>query len=310
MSYFKVIQCGHITQVWEMEHAPHIEKKFERCESQNDLLDPRDFQYWSGSEQTKEAWTKHKNNMLRLENERKKELFKVDRKEERKRQTLRDAKNKVLRLAIENFSKKSYFITLTYKDNMQDVKKADQDFKNFFKRFKYQMSDENAKYIAVREFQKRGAIHYHIITDIRLPLPDLPEGWGVEMKNGKRKMNTVAKNYDEKYLKPLEREIGTKVWKHGYVDIKIIEHVDNVGAYMVKYMSKHIEDRRLDGFKVYLNSKGLIQPKTYKGEDALNFLEETGLLQKKEAFTNSYISEYQGQIVFREFNPKRSNPNN
>ena len=42
-----------------------------------------------------------------------------------------------------------------------------------------------------------------------------------------------------------------------------------------------------------------------KGEEAENVLAAYGLLDKKEVFTNSYISEYLGQIVYKEYNLKR-----
>ena len=51
-----------------------------------------------------------------------------------------------------------------------------------------------------------------------------------------------------------------------YIVIKI-ENVNNVGAYVCKYMGKNFEDDRLDGKKRYFSSRGLIKPITIKDEE-------------------------------------------
>jgi hypothetical protein len=183
------------------------------------------------------------------------------------------------RLALANFDENSFFITLTYEKNMQDVKKADDDFKKFIKRLKYKYGD--LKYIAVREFQKRGAVHYHMISDVKLP------AWN-----------------NEKELKELEVYLWQEVWKHGFIDIKSITHVDNVGAYITKYMDKEFDDDRLKGCKLYLCSKGLKRPVVLRGEEALKRLEE--LEGKKIVFTSNYTSEYLGNVIYKEYNLKRT----
>ena len=65
-----------------------------------------------------------------------------------------------------NFDDNTKFMTLTFKDNIQDVKYTNVEFKKFIKRLNYYLYNEkkqNLKYLAVWEKQKRGAIHYHII---------------------------------------------------------------------------------------------------------------------------------------------------
>lgn len=46
----------------------------------------------------------------------------------------------------------------------------------------------------------------------------------------------------------------------GFVQVNRIDHVDNVGAYVVKYMLKDTEDPRLMGENAYLHSRGLNEP--------------------------------------------------
>lgn len=256
-SYKKVIVSGHIIEIYEYEKKPVGRNTSNSNDDGYDALDIT---------QTK----------LELE----------DRKEERRQQTVRDARNITRRLAMTNFSASSKFITLTFKDNVQDIEFADDQFKNFIKKFKYKFDIDNLKYIAVREFQKRGAIHYHVLCD-----------WSLKMAT-------------EDEIRHYERELGTGdwgvgVWKHGFVDIKQIEHVDNVGAYIIKYMTKGVAVEFFKGKKIYLCSQGLDRPKEYREEEAEEIIKFYNLQTKKEVFTNSYISEYQGNTLYKEFNLRR-----
>jgi len=58
--------------------------------------------------------------------------------------------------------------------------------------------------LAVIQFQDRGAIHYHMMSD----LPYIP----------KAKLS--------------------KIWGNGFIKINDITNVDNVGAYLIGYMNK------------------------------------------------------------------------
>lgn len=250
--YKKVIVSGNIIEIYEAEKEPYIP------DSRNieDDYDPFDFD---------------KTKLEPLE----------DRTQERRLQTVRDARNITRRLALMNFTDNNKFITLTYKKNMKDIDQADKDFKNFIKRLKYKFKLEKLKYIAVREFQKRGAIHYHLICD-----------WDIKFTT-------------EDDLREYERLLGEKIWKHGFVDIKQMNHIDNVGAYIIKYMTKDIAVEFFKGKKIYLCSQGLERPKTFKGIEADEIIKTYNLLEKKEVFTNSYESEYLGKITYTEYNLNR-----
>ena len=67
-------------------------------------------------------------------------------------------------------------------------------------RLNYKLN-QKIKYLAVIEFQERGAVHYHVLSDI----PYIPQ-------------------------KELQ-----DIWGHGFVYINAVKHVDNIGAYIVKY---------------------------------------------------------------------------
>lgn len=259
MANFKVIASGNVIEVYEYEKDPMMPDKIKNDDEKH-----------------------NKYEQMVLENDKADWIHeKTDRTEERRKQTLREARNLTRRLALMNFGAGDTFLTLTYAENMQDMDKADDDFKKFMKRLRYRTKSK-IKYLAVREFQKRGAIHFHVICN-----------WRVDRE-------------DEEGIKELERWVGEIVWGHGFVDIKVMDAgVDNIGAYLIKYMTKDVSIERFKGKNVYLCSKGLDRPLEYRGEQAEAILQAYGLKDKKEVFTNSYISEYLGTIQYKEYNLTR-----
>lgn len=255
--YRKIIVTNHVIEVYEYEKTP--------CGSEtqkNDVYDALDLEN-----------VKHNRD--------------DDRTSERRKQTLRDARNTTRRLALKNFESGDKFITLTFdpkkftEENLRDIAFTDDLFKKFIKRFNYRYKTK-LKYIAVREFHKTGRIHYHLLCD-----------WKKEL-------------IFEDEIRENERILGEDVWKHGFVDIKQLDHVDNVGAYIIKYMTKNVAIEFFKGKKIYLCSKGLERPFVYRGAEAELIIKTYGLDTKKEVFTNSYESEYLGQIVYSEYNLRRN----
>jgi len=66
------------------------------------------------------------------------------------------------------------WVTLTYKNNMRDTKKLYEDFKNFIKRFKYNLKEYKFEYIVAMEPQGRGAWHAHLILIFDRLAPYIP----------------------------------------------------------------------------------------------------------------------------------------
>ncbi|MGC4379452.1 protein Rep [Fictibacillus sp. Mic-4] len=250
MGYLKLIKTGHVIEVYQYEKDPVI--------PDFDIDDDDNYLVWCPIEQK----------MIDLTPEWLREC-KNKTKESYTRSNSVRCRNMIRRLCLANFDNKSKFVTLTFAENMQCLDTAHKQFKQFIQRMRYKYG--TFKYIAVIEFQKRGAIHYHMMSD----LPYIPN------------------------------EKLAKIWRHGFVRINNISKVDNVGAYMVKYMLKDVEDDRLAGRKAYLYSKGLTRPEVFKNDDAWRIVKENDLENKKIVFTNSYISEYLGEVVYAEYNLKR-----
>lgn len=176
----------------------------------------------------------------------------------------------IRRLALMNFdTSKAKFLTFTFRDNVTDLTEANKEWHRFIKRLRRRYGD--FKYLNVIEFQKRGAVHYHMLSD----LPYVPQ-----------------------------KEL-LRLWGNGWVYINKIAHVDNIGAYLIKYMTKDTYDERFCGRKAYTCSQGLDRPIVYRGEEADKIIELYGLEQKKEVYTSSYTSEHHGNITYREYNLKR-----
>lgn len=145
----------------------------------------------------------------------------------------------IKRLILENFNKwidasgeyfRTKFVTLTFKANMQDLDYAHREFMLFMKRLNYAIYDTKKaiiQYLAVIEFQKRGAIHYHILF------------------------------FNVPYKKDLYETISD-LWKHnGFSFISTARNASLAANYMTKYVVKAIGDKRLDERKRYLRSRNL-----------------------------------------------------
>lgn len=119
----------------------------------------------------------------------------------------------IARLVDENFDHNTKFLTLTFKENMQNIDATNDEFKKFIKRLNYQLfktKKSRIKYLATWEKQKRGAIHYHIIL---FSFPYVPH----------------------------ERLMD--IWGHGLIWINKIDvdAAENRGRYVSKYFDKDLD---------------------------------------------------------------------
>lgn len=218
--------------------------------------------------------------------------------EEKERQNVKRSRTRTMttfrRLALSNFNNNSIFLTLTFADtddlDIKDVEHTNKEFKKFIQRMRRTYGD--FKYLAVIEFQDkndRGAVHYHLLMD---GLPFIPHSKAYAEKHG----------LDPKFNL-------TDLWGLGHVWVNRIEHVDNIGAYMSKYMTKDLQDNRLKGKKAYLYSKNLIQPIEYTNHEIVRALVNAwGLDELDPDYKNTWIqfrgeeSDYMNQIIYREYN--------
>lgn len=176
-------------------------------------------------------------------------------------ESLRATFKRLKRLIGANFmgGKAELWLTLTYKDSpMTDSDRLYKDFKRFMRRLRSKVNKELA-YIVVIEPQASGSLHAHLLL----------------------------KTLDKSRLY-IANEVVAKAWGQGFVNVRRLKDSDNVGAYLMAYLSdidlNNLEGRRVDsdapkkivkggrlglypiGMQIYRHSrKGINQPTKIKG---------------------------------------------
>lgn len=181
--------------------------------------------------------------------------------------SLRQTFKKLRYLINNNFTGKGneLHIILTYKANMTDSKQLYEDFDKFMKRLRYQYKKETTvDYLSVVEPQGRGAWHCHVLM----------------------RFNELDKVY-------IKNKDLRALWGLGFVTVKSLKEVDNIGAYLSAYLAdveldeqtvmtavkenrdvvvrivegeekKFIKGGRLhmypNGMNLYRKSKGILEP--------------------------------------------------
>lgn len=234
------------------------------------------------------------------------------------------------------------FITLTFSEDINSIEKANKLFQNFCRKIKmlitrtHNNSLTEFKYICVPEFQKKGRVHYHLLTNIdfnnsflineNISMIKLKN----KLKNNRyiicknsywksdisyklnefnvclRKVNNLYDNMKKtynfksrstKYFKTL------KYWNNGFSNVVSIDNINIVG-YLLKYMTKDI-DNRLFGKRRFFYSLNLFTPnESYldvqnNTQDILHYL--CLINNSKSTFENTYFDKLGQEIKFIEY---------
>ncbi len=196
------------------------------------------------------------------------------------KQSIYQTKSRLRRLIYANAGKwndedgKQYptiFLTLTFEENLTSVSKAAYEYKKFIQKLNYKVSNSKKsllEYIAVPEFQKRGAVHYHAVI-FNLP-----------------------------YMKNIYDELN-EIWGKGYFIIKTVNDIGLASAYLTKYLRKEIEDGRLSARRRYYPSKGLKKSvatfNQANNEFIMQFIPEKSKVLEKD-YTSEYCGDYKYSI--------------
>jgi len=100
------------------------------------------------------------------------EQDKIENAKDRFEQSIRRTRQNIQEVLEANLDNNSYFLTLTFAENMQDYDKANNRF-NYWVRVK----NNGVKYLVVKELQQRGAIHYHMIVFDCDNIKELANSW-------------------------------------------------------------------------------------------------------------------------------------
>ena len=179
----------------------------------------------------------------------------------------RSARN-VRRLVNSNIEEYSKFVTLTFRDDVKDLKEANYIFKKFKQRLDYQLKI-TSKYLCVPEFTKKGRVHFHVIF-FNLPF----------IKNTTLEM----------------------IWGQGFIKINKIDNCDNVGSYVVKYMTK--DNEQLIEQKSYFTSRNLEKSIEFINEKEIEILADS-LSPTDVVYEQTFENDFVGQVKYTQYNLKR-----
>lgn len=233
----KIIQCGDYYQVYHYKDSQLVsDKDVEELNDKN-----YDVNLFTPSPEEEDIKITDTDFLHKKENSsRQNELKFIEYK------NIQRSKFELQRLVKSNEDIFKTFITLTFAENITSVEQANKKFaiwrtkiKSIFKEFSY---------ICVPEFQKRGAIHYHLLTNIEInKLYN-----NIELIYNQENSNNIIEHFKYK------NQYDVKYWSYGFSSVFPMKDINVVG-YLSKYMTKDI-DNRLWGKRRYLYSMNLKRP--------------------------------------------------
>lgn len=198
-------------------------------------------------------------------------------KEVNREKVLSRAKKTVRRLINANIGQygndfTAKFVTLTFAEHITDVTMANYEFTKFIQRLNYELfksKKANVRYVGVIEFTKTGRVHYHVVF-FNIPYV---------------KADKIA-----------------KIWGNGFIKINKIENVDNVGAYVCKYMTKGNND--LLSQKSYFTSRNLFKPAEITDKKIVENVRNS-LQSNKKTYESQFHNDQLGNITYQQYNIRR-----
>lgn len=184
------------------------------------------------------------------------------------------------RLAKCNCDEWKTFITLTIAENITNIDIANKKLKYFLDKVRRKYKE--LKYIGIPEFQKRGAVHYHLLTNISINNTDL-----------------IYTQEDNKKFKHI------KYWNEGFTKVDTLEKdIKKIIGYISKYMTKDIDNRLFNRHR-YFNSRNLKKPIVsyldLSNNKHFDYYQKI-LNNKKIIYENEYINPYtETTINFKEY---------
>ncbi len=251
MGYNKIIHCGNTIELYEYE-KDIIRLKRNKTDGKRDFND-------------KDLGVDGKDNLS-------------ERKFWKRQDNARRAELAFRRIVASNLkgSTRPLLITLTYRENITDLKKAYRDFSAFIQSLRYKYGNQ-FKYICVPEFQKRGAVHYHALF------------WGLP---------------EEVFLLERRDRGIAKLWSRGFVFMKETDGSEKLSFYLSKYMAKAFVDPRLRNQKCYVASRNILRPKVMKGISSLGvgiILDQYGVDESAPLVDRTYYTKWLGKGRYRVF---------
>ena len=211
-----------------------------------------------------------------------KELHKATKKQNIKQQSSANrTRRNIKRLANSN-QQLNKFLTLTFAKPMTELTTANKLFNTALKRIL--RAKPYFEYLAVVEYQKDtdffgrkkekgGSVHYHLLCNIVIP--------------------------DNMDIFLWERMLALKFWKNGFVKIKDIDNITNMGAYFSKYLGKDMFDNRMFRKKKFFCSQTLKKPIELTGLKAKMFFDKH--IKTEPVYQFTYTHDYVGTVDYSSY---------
>ena len=264
----KIVICGDTIQLYKFKRRKLIDKDLELLEEDINDKDKNNFF--------------DKDDLFKIENlSRKSEVGYMEYKN-----VLRSARQ-VKRLVLANEKIWKTFFTLTFEGvGAKDIDYANKRF-NIWRTYMKQLKSDFAC-IGVPEFQKRGVIHYHLLTNVDY------NDFSILSEKERHIWNDKKKTWQ------IGRDI--KGWKYGINMAKDLKGMNVIG-YITKYLTKDF-DNRLYSRRKYFYTRNIKRP--IESNLDLSNLKHYEFLQKilkgKElTFNNSYVDYFGDDVNFMEF---------
>jgi len=155
-------------------------------------------------------------------------------------------------------------------------------FSGFIQRLRRQYG-KDFRYIAVPEFQKRGAVHFHVLF------------WGLPEK--------IA--VDERSSRTIQR-----LWGYGYVDCILTDGSPRLASYLSKYMQKAVFDDRLLYQKAYVCSRNALRPMSFPFVQAVANLDLIWGTDELLVYKKSFDTMWLGRCDYSSYELKNINHDN
>lgn len=227
---------------------------------------------------------------------------------ERRRDNIRRSRKRFIRLVRSNCDPATppTLLTLTM-FSIVDIKTASACLSRYTATLQ-RVVGPGFKYIGVPEFQKRGAVHYHLLV---WGLPDElvfnESPYATWTRKTFRQYPAVRRFFAwciTKSFRPDQARgfrLLQNLWACGFVDIMPTDGNGALAGYLAKYMQKAMHDGRLAGKRGFYASRNVLRPVLYKTATPLHlskliFGKSTELLTE-----NSFSTEWLGECKYSRY---------
>lgn len=141
-----------------------------------------------------------------------------------------------------------HLLTLVYRENMQDSDKLNRDFTRFIRLVRERYPDW--QYVAVKEYQERGALHMHVACVGKQDLAHIRSCWYVAIGGNATDAGENTKG-----------QVDLQYRKKRFSGASPVYRAQELSNYLTKYISKTFEHDRELGERRYKCSRGIEKPK-------------------------------------------------